>query len=286
MRNLGVLAALLVSMTTSEAHAGAWTPEPGHGYAKLWAKYLLGFGYVDGDGDATTYQRYHELFLATYGDIGLTDGLALFWHTDLIRSFYLRDPLADRTRGHVGLGDPMLGLRWRFLRLDRFVMAVEGSARAPLARRRFVQDVYDRSDPPEDIGDLQIGAGVWNVTGNLAWGYAFDRWYLAGSGGYQFRSDGFDDRVLFSVEAGLTLAEGWSGRLRAHGAISIVRGRAPYNESPSGIGNGVSYTGFAVELDRKLVEKWFLGMTIEGGTGLLRRQTGGPVLSLAISTQY
>jgi hypothetical protein len=31
------------------ASAGPWTPEPGHGYGKVWVKWLYGFGYHAGD---------------------------------------------------------------------------------------------------------------------------------------------------------------------------------------------------------------------------------------------
>ncbi len=57
-------------------------------------------------------------------------------------------------------------------------------------------------------------------------------------------------------------------------------------ESPSGLANGTSYTGVALELDFEFREDFFFGVTLEGGAGVLRRQTGGPVVSLALSTAY
>jgi hypothetical protein len=292
-----LLTALAFAMAMGSTGAAAqWTPEPGHGYVKIWAKWLLGFGYVDGEGDYNHYQSYNELFLATYGDVGIVDGLAFFWHTDIVRGFTLRDPIADEVRGHVTGGDPAVGLRWRFLLRDRLAMALTGSVRAPLIQRTGEQQVVYERNAGDDgvydrVGGLRIGAGTWDLTTAVKVGYAFDTWFLGGSVGYQARLKGFDDRIVWSVEAGLTLSEKWGGTLRASGAHSITPIRddpdAPERtESPSGIGNGVSYMGLAVELDYELLERWYLGLTIEGGLGFLRRQTGGPVTSLSLSTTY
>ena len=69
----------------SIALAGPWAPEPGHGYAKLWLKYLYGFDFHAGDGNTYGYPSYHELFLATYVEVGLVDRLAMIVHADLAR---------------------------------------------------------------------------------------------------------------------------------------------------------------------------------------------------------
>ncbi|MEM9069902.1 MAG: hypothetical protein AAGE52_15425 [Myxococcota bacterium] len=289
MRERGFLATVLLAcvlFAPSTALAGPWTPEPGHGFAKLWTKWLLGHGYVDGNGNRTNYGNYHEFFVATYGDIGIVDGLAAFWHTDLLRVFTLQDPRTGERQAHVAPGDPALGLRWRFLQVDRFVMSVEGSVRAPLARSRPVQNVYARSDPHEQLGELRVGAGVWNVDGRLSLGYGFDRVYLAASGGYQWRGEGFDDRITWSAEVGGNFTDRWGGRARASGAHSLDEDGAPRGNSPSGIGNGVSWAGFALEVDYRLRDGWYLGLTLEGGLSGLRRQTGGPVTSLWVATQY
>lgn len=280
------LALLLVLAVPNAALAGPWTPRQGHGYAKLWMKWLWGIGYVDGEGDFNHYARYYEVFFATYGDVGLADTLALFWHTDLLRVFTLEDPRSGERQAHVAPGDPALGLRWQFLHLDRYVMSLSASVRAPLADDEPVQEVFTRKEPYTQLGDLQTGLGVWQLSTKLEAGYGWDSVYVAAGIGYQARFEGFDDRILWSAEVGWTGSRTWGGRVRLSGAHSIDEGGAPRSNSPSGIGNGVSYAGFAVEMDRRLSESWFAGLTIEGGLPGLRRQTGGPVISLSVSTQY
>ena len=293
-----LLAALvLLAAAWGPAPASAqWTPEPGHGYVKVWVKWLLGFQYVNPEGQSLAYQNYHEVYLSTYGDIGLVDGLALFWHTDIVRTFALRDPIADRVRGHVTGGDPALGLRWRFFANDRLAAAFTGSVRAPLVQRTGERQVVYERDPGPDgvydrVGALRIGAGAWDLTAGVKVGYALDRWHLGASVAYQARLQGFDDRMLWSLEAGLTFNEKWGGTLRANAAHSFSPIRAspgdpPPADTPSGIGNGVSWMGMAVELDYELRRDWFLGLTLEGGLGYLRSQTGGPVTSLSIAHVY
>src|SRR5690606_25305860 len=58
--------ALVVLAPASEAAAGPWAPEPGHGYAKLWLRYLYGFDYRAGDGTTYGYGAYHEASLSVY----------------------------------------------------------------------------------------------------------------------------------------------------------------------------------------------------------------------------
>ncbi len=249
-------------------------------------KWLWGIGYVDGSGDFNHYDRYYEVFFATYGDVGLTDTLALYWHTDLLRLFTLENSRTGERSAHVAPGDPALGLRWKFLHLDRFVMSLSSSVRAPLADDEPVQDVFERRDPHDQLGELRVGLGVWQMTTKLDAGYGWDSIYIAAGIGYQTRWGGFDDRILWSAELGWTGSSTWGGRVRLSGAHSIDEGHEPRANSPSGIGNGVSYAGFAVEFDRRITDSWFAGLTIEGGLPGLRRQTGGPVISLSVATQY
>ncbi|MEM6959828.1 MAG: hypothetical protein AAF645_29360, partial [Myxococcota bacterium] len=135
-----VAAALLPSASAS---AGPWAPEQGHGYAKVWVKYLLGFGFSDSDGSFSNYQSYHELFVASYGELGLGRRVSLWWQTDLVRAFFLRDPNTGR-QSHAGIGDPALGLAYQLVQRASFALGVRGAVRVPFARDEPVQTVFER----------------------------------------------------------------------------------------------------------------------------------------------
>lgn len=285
----GLLLIAAITLSASPAAAGPWAPDQNHGYVKLWLKYLYGFDFHAGDGNTYGYGAYHEAFVSAYAEVGLVDDLALVLHAELLRTFHLEDPRDGSYQSHVTPGDPLLGLRWQFLQEGRFVMAVEGGLRAPFARAAEVQTVYgtDEGNPP--VGRLRIGAGAWDVPVSLGTGWAEDRWYVAGSAGYVVRSEGYDHQLTWTAEAGATLAAVFGVRGRVVGVHSLdvwFGEEAPGHESPSGIGNGTGYVGFAVEGDWQLEPGWYLGLTVEGGLFFLSRQTGGPVVSLYLAHAF
>ena len=281
---VAALGALFVARPV--AHAGPWTPEPGHGYAKLWLKWLPGFGYHAGDGATHGFGSYHELFFSGYGELGIAPRVALTLHAPFLQSYCLEDPRSGTVSSHVGVGDPALGVRWQALKLGRFAGALELRVRAPLGEREPVQTVYGTDAGNPAVGELRIGAGVWDLEADLDFGYGWDRVYLAGAFGAIARTGGFDDVIVWSAEIGARFSDHWSGRVRLHGYHSVRNGTEPRAESPSGTGNGTTYTGFALEGEWTFVPKWQLGLTFEGGLLGVRRQTGGPVVSVFLATAW
>lgn len=269
----------MVAALPAPASAGPWVPDPGEGYVKAWLKWFYGFGYHDGDGGTEDYGTYNELFVATYGEVGVVDHLALYWHSDILRTFYLEDPSTGETGVHAGPGDPAVGLRYQFISGGRFVMATEAWARIPLANGDPVQPVIGTAEGNPQIGELRIGAGAVDVGAGLSAGYGWDRFYAAAFGGYILRSGGYDHVIQWTAEGGYGGASGFSIRGRVTGYHSLGNGTAPYHDSPSGLGNGTNYLGFAVETDWELWPANWLGVTFEGGLGALSRQSGGPVIS-------
>jgi hypothetical protein len=286
MKRLTALLVLVSSFVVpSVASAGPWSPAPGHGYAKLWLKWLPGFGYHAGNGDTIDYGAYHEVFLNGYAELGVVDKLAATLHFPFAQAFSLEDPRDGSTERHVTVGDPALGARYQALSLGRFALALETFARAPIAPAGVQQIVYARDDG-RPIGGLRIGAGVWDVYAGLALGYGWDRVYVAATLGYIVRTGGYHDVSTFTAEVGGRLSKRFQGRLRITGYQSLDEGSAPRHESPSGIGNGTSYVGFALEGEYEIRPRWFLGLGLQGGAGLIYRQTGGPVIDYYVATVY
>ncbi|MCB9597493.1 MAG: hypothetical protein H6719_32530 [Sandaracinaceae bacterium] len=284
----GVTLALVLG-TTSVARAGPWAPEAGHGYVKLWLKYLPGFWFLDAEGERHDYGGYHELFLNTYAELGLGERVALVLHAPIVRSFHLEDPRDGSYQSHLSPGDPTLSLRWQFLAADRFVMAANAGVTAPFARPGPVQTFYGTDEGNPVLGALQIGTGIWDVPMSLSAGYAWDTVYVAASVGYIFRSDGYDHVLTWTAEGGATLVAefGVRGRITGYHSLDVWFGdEAPGHLSPSGIGNGTNYIGFSVEADYQFSPSYFVGVTLEGGVFAITRQTGGPVISLYFARRF
>jgi hypothetical protein len=286
-----IAGALLVGgaiLAPAVAHAGPWTPAPGRGYAKAWLKWLPGFGYHDGAGRTTAYGPYHEVFFSVFGDVGLAPGLALSLHAPLVQTFVLGDPRpgGDGTKVFVGPGDPTLSLRYRVVQAGRFVASVEAGLRVPTATSRPRTTVYAATEGNPAIAELRIGSGVFAIPAGVSVGYGWDRVYLAGSAHYVLRTGGWDDVLTWTTEVGGRFSERWSGRARAVGWHNVLRGSAPRTESPSGINNGTSYVGLGLEGEYGFAPGWWVGLTLEGGLVAIRRQTGGPVISVFVATRF
>ena len=284
-----IFAAVFVGIASAPATAlaGPWAPEAGHGYVKLWLKYLWGFSYNASDGNSYAYGAYHEVFFNVYAELGLAEHVGLIVHAPVLESFHLDDPRGAQS--HLTPGDPTLSLRWQFLTIGRFVAGVDAGVRAPFARPGPVQTVHTTDEGHAPIGALRIGTGVWDFPVTLSVGHGWDDFYLAASVGYIVRTDGYDHVLTWSAEGGSTIDSHWSWRVRAVGYHSLgvfFDVEAPGHESPSGIGNGTSYMGFALEADYQIEPGWMVGLTLEGGLGVLIRQTGGPVVSLYLARRF
>lgn len=281
--------ACLVWSAAAPAAAGPWAPDQGHGYVKLWVKYLYGFWFNGPDGEVFDYGAYHEAHLSAYVEVGLVDRVALVLHAPLVRTFHLEDPRDGSYTSHLSPGDPTLSLRWQLLSAGRLAGSVEGGVRAPFARPGEVQPVYSTDEGNPQVGALRIGTGVWDFPFVAALGYGWDGFYLAGSGGYVIRTSGYDHQIVWTAEAGGSIDPQWAVRGRITGVHSIdvwFGDEAPGHLSPSGIGNGTGYIGFAAEGDFQFQPNWYVGMTVEGGLGFLSRQTGGPVFTFYLANRF
>jgi hypothetical protein len=208
----------------------------------------------------------------------------------MLTSFVLEDTRRSEHRVHFAPGDPTLGLRFRFVAYQRFVAAVEAGVRAPFARSGTIQPVYGTAEGNPEVGQLRIGTGVWDFPVSLSAGYSWERWYVAASAGYILRTDGYQHVLTWSAEGGWDFRGPMALRVRVVGYHSldgvVIGDPAPTHNSPSGIGNGTSYIGFAAEGDFEVEEDLFLGVSFEGGIGALARQTGGPVITLYVATEF
>ena len=273
----------------SPAQAGPWTPNPGHGYAKLWLKYHLGLEYQDGKGNRREYGGgYHEFFLNAYGEVGLFKNFAFWLHAPLVRMFWLGDARTGETTRHLAPGDPTFGLRWGFLKHATYVGAFELGLRVPIAKKEPVQELWvdEGGGKAERIGSLLVGNGVFDVPIRLAFGSSWGDTYVAGSASMTLRTGGYASLAGWSIEGGSSFLERFSWRLRMRGQHTLGDDDAPRIESPSGVQNGTSFVGLAGEMDVRFVGAWVVGLTVEGGLFAVYRQGRGPVFSLYVATSF
>ena len=278
---------MLAALVPGVAHAGPWTPDPGHGYAKLWLTELPGFGYHAGDGRTIGLGLYDELSLSAYGEVGVADGLAISLHAPLVRMYFLQDTRDGSTTAHVAPGDPTLSARWRFVRFERFVAAVQVGVKLPFAPGGVAQTVYAGDAPHDPVGGLEVGTAVVDISGGLSFGLAWDRIYVTGGATFVGRTGGWDQVLSWSAEVGGSPFDPRFGiRARVVGWHPLIRGSELRGESPNGVSNGTEYVGVGVEGEWWLDSHWAVGGAFEGGLGALHRQIGGPVFDVYLAAKW
>lgn len=274
--------ALLLLLVPATAAAGPWTPEPGAGYAKVQVRWLPGVGYLSGPGEEPAfYGVYNEVFLGGfYVEMGLLPRVSASLAGDGVRLFFLQDPRDRSVSAHASFGEPTLTITIQPVQAGRFALSVAGFVRVPGAPNTAVADVVGLADGNPVIGHLRVGTGVLEGGGTLSMGAGLGRLYLAGGVGALARGGGWDTVLQWSAEAGLSVGKEQRTqlRLRFAGFHPLKNGTAAYHDSPSGIGNGTAYTGFTLEVERKITEIISAGFSLAGGLGGVVRQTGGPVI--------
>lgn len=288
MTRLGLCVLVVALLLPAAARAGAWTPEPGGGYAKVQARWLPGIGWFeDAASTPVLYGVYNEVFLGGfYAELGLAPRLSLAAHSDGVRLFFLQDPRDGTVSSHVSFGEPTLTLTLQPVQAGRFALSVAGHVKAPSAPNDVVADVVSLDG--EVIGGLRIGTGVLEGGLTVHAGVGLGRAYIAASVGGVGRGGGWDSVIQWSAEGGVDVGKTRAThlRLRLAGLHPLGDGTAPYHRSPSGIGNGTSYVGFTIEVERTVSERVALGFSLAGGLAPVRRQTGGPVITGYLATAW
>ena len=228
------------------------------------------------------YAGYHEVGWLMYLEYGLWRRLAVTVHFPLLQAYLLKDPKTGHYNSHVASGDPALGLKWQALSRGRFTLGPEVSVRFPLAPDGEVATVFgpEPGDPP--AGKLQVGTGVWDIAAGVSAGYGADSFYLAAGVAYIIRTGGYDHDLTWTAEAGLPFLGRFDARARLSGRHPLPVGDEdmPRHTSPSGVGNGTSYVGLALEGEARVSRSWRLGLSAEGGLFAVQRQSRGPVISV------
>lgn len=269
---------LLLLFTASPLMGGGWTLPRNGGYAKLWLRWQAAIGALSGhygpDGTRLPSGDYNEIFFNTYGEYGLAERLTLVGFWPVVTSFHMSN-LNDYS--YTGTGDMSLGLRWGIIQ-HRAVLALQFTATAPLANSSIAKPFYN-IETGERIGELRVGAGVWDLEPRLQAGYGWNRGHAGAEIAYKYRSKDFLPVLSVSAEGGRRLSEKMYGTFRTVMVEPLGTSAAPLDNSPSGIGNGTEYVGFAFEVDWQRSANFSLGLTLEGAF-TFSRQTGGPVMSV------
>lgn len=170
IRSLSAAVALaaMVTLAPSPASAGPWSPGKQNAYRQV------GFGYTR----ATDRQ---EFLLNLYGEFGLGHGLAAIAALPIKGVDQQRPPPSGNDTGSFFAISPTVGLRWQYLQLDRFVMALQIDLKLPLTGGSFDGTLWllGGTTFPFLDGFFQFGGALRGRTGRDA-----SEWLTTGDIGF------------------------------------------------------------------------------------------------------
>jgi hypothetical protein len=276
--------ALAVALGPRTAQAQAWISEPGSGYLQLGYRRIAGDAFYDASGESQALpSTYTQQTLSAYAEVGV---VPRWLQLSVQGELYRHNSLADQGATH-GLGDLRVGA-WTGLLQGRHNLAFGVLVGLPTGDER------PSAGPGADLiaegiaRSLPTGDGEVDVTPTVAYGLSFggDSWplehYLSATLGYQVRSEGIEDGLEYGATFGLRAPYAVIERVWW---VLGVAGREALGESGtasfSGLGAGVSYTGFFFGLDVAIWEGLGLTARLEGALRASNVIAGGP-LSLGL----
>jgi hypothetical protein len=239
------------------ARASAWTRDEGHFYIGTSYQRIATARYYAADFHVVDINPYEQHVVGFYGEVGLLSR----WLTGTVEgTLYRRNRLVGS--GYTeGVGDFRVGL-WTGLLTAPVHLAFGVTLGIPTG------DPTPRAPGGDEAAQqtarlLPTGDGEWDVEARVALGHTFGpvrRWpvrhYALAEVGYWLRTNRFADAFVYKAELGTQVPRRVFDRfwlaLRLFGVESFASGHAA-SVAFTGLGNGVTYTAYGVDLSARLV---------------------------------
>ncbi len=228
MKRLVVVLAVLALLHANEAAAGAWTQAKGSRFLKIDAQLVRGKSFREVNGGKVAIPTLADYTTSLYGEHGLRDDLTLVGYLPFFKRITLNKQVG-RPSGFVyfegddvtGMGDALLGLRYRLARFGPTVLSAEFALGLPLGE-------------DTQANGLLTGDGEFNQRLLIQAGHSFCpvAAYCNVDLGFNNSIKGFSDELLYAAEFGYT----FKGHLTA---ILRVRGIESRENGDDGVGGGM-----------------------------------------------
>jgi hypothetical protein len=223
--------AIALASSAGIAEAGPWGQGKGRFYTNLAFESLDTTQLATPDGNIQTIPEFRLRQFGFYGAFGVSEDL-----TVIIDRIGARRSEIEDFDSASGFEDLRTGLQWQLGQRGAWILATRGIVQAPTG------------DETKGQGILPTGSGVWEGDARLSAGRSWleGRLYGYGEAGHQFRGGALRDAFVYETQLGY-----WVHPRLLVGAT--LRGVQPYESepseeaigSPSGLGDGVTYTVYA-----------------------------------------
>ena len=261
MKRLVMIAALVAAPLAAQAQA--WTRDAGSAYVNVSASVLSGDQQFAPDFSIQSLtSKYSQVLVSAYAEAGIVDR----WLTATLNAeLFRQNSLADLGTTQ-GIGDARIGL-WTGLLTAPVRLTFGVKMGLPLGNA--LPEVSGGDGSQTIAASLPTGDGEFDLEPTLLLGYGFGggRWplrhFLVAGGGYWWRTQAtvggrtqdFSDALTYRLEVGSQLPGEILGRFWLIVRVSGVESFATNDEtasSPTGMGNGVTYTSYGVELSGRI----------------------------------
>ena len=283
--------ALALLLTAGSAVANPWTRDQGSGYVNVSYQRIAAGSFFGPKGDKVTFNgtSFTQQTLNLYAEVGIIDR----WLTATLESTVFRHGKLDNQGATQGLGDLRLGF-WSGL-LRRGSLRVSAGVLVGLPTGDDEPSV--EGDPQANIiaRSLPTGDGEVDLEARVGLGYSFGgpqsawplRHYVRAEVGYWLRTKGFFDAFNYLFEVGLQAPWAVVDRFwvieRFFGSESFAGDEAPAGFA--GLGNGVTYTSYGLELHGRIWRG--LGASASfAGAFRARNVAAGAQLKFALDYQF
>ena len=238
-----VVIVAMCGLVTVDAVGQGWTQQKGEGYYQLSFRGFRSSTYFEPGGQSVDIPTLGDYVGSLYVEYGLTRSTTVIADVPFVERI-TRNELVGRTTGFVftegdavtNISDPIVGIRYGIVSGGPTVVSASLLLGIPLG---------DATHP----GGLWTGDGEFNQQLGLEMGHSFYPVPAFASAlvGFNNRTGGFSDEIVFAVKSGYSLTSRLSAGLRIRGVEPLRNGKEDVGGQGGFGGNDVRYLQYGVE---------------------------------------
>lgn len=269
-----VLAFVMTFSMPGQTQADGWTMPRGLGFYQVRFEMLRSRSYFEPTGNRITVPTVGSYRVSLYGEYGVTNRITVLAYVPFERLTLNRQVGVasgvelDPGDTFVGPADIVLGVRGNALRSGRTVVSVGLAIGVPTGNTKQESGLY--------TGDGEVNQ---QVTFEVGHGFGTSG-YLVGVAGFNHRTRGFSDEVVYRLEVGGPVWKRLSGAIRVSGTEPLRNGDARLGGR--GLrGNDQRFLRYGAELRMASSETIGITLSLDRNT-LIENGLGGSTVGLSV----
>lgn len=261
--HLGGLCLLMAMLLLVQpARADGWTLKRGRAYYKIGLYTFRATRYYDPGGALIQIPTLSDYTFSFYGEYGFTDRITVVAYVPFFERITLNKQVGS-TSGFVfsdgdavtSIADPIIGVRFGLIQGGPTVLSARFNVGLPLGNDDQPSGLYTGDGELNQMIGLEAGHSFYPIPA-----------YAIATIGFNQRSKGFSDEVVYSVEAGYTVANAFTFIARMRGVEPMRNGDPDIGGGRGLYGNNQRFLSFGAELAYTRNDAYGLSIGVEGVT--------------------